>query len=191
MAEGGRLTGRGYVLSSMKFSERCNFSTQLGTRLHLELLLLPLLLLPVVEACWQDKSMRHTWKDVNGHSPVTKIMQPTSVTRTGASGRGQSGWIVSLNVWRRGGGDLSMNAMLLYYRGEREWLLGNWMTGFALRLSCTRNWVRIHRQQTGSPESVTVSLWNQLQWFSNLRQTNHTGGKKDSPFPLCTLKNRA
>lgn len=53
-------------------------------------------------------------------SPVTKIMQPTSVTRTGATGRGQSGWIASLNVWWRGGGDLSMNTMLLCYRGERE-----------------------------------------------------------------------
>lgn len=82
---------------------------------------------------------------VNGHSPGGGGggMQPTCVTWTGASSRGQSGRIVSLNVcvcggWG-GGRDLSMNTMLLYHRGEREWLLGNWMTALALRLSCTRN----------------------------------------------------
>lgn len=90
-----------------------------------------LLLLLLVDACKSEKRIRCTvnWRRRQSHDwpDLTNLMQPTSVTESGPSGRRQRGWKVSWNMLWWGGSDLSMNAMLHYYwrrvvaRQLRDW----------------------------------------------------------------------
>ena len=80
-------------VSSVKLSCQRPCSMQLEVWPYLELL--PLLL--VVDSCQWDKTIRYIWKWTAAltalwPAKMTHLMQPMSVTGTGASGRRQSGW---------------------------------------------------------------------------------------------------
>lgn len=128
-------------VSSVKLSCQHPCSTQLEVWPYLELL--PLLL--VVDSCQWDETIRYIWKRTAALTALwlakmTHLMQPMSVTGTGASGRRQSGWRGWKDPWTCIGevaGPINeYHAAILC---EGEWLLGNWVTGFTLRLSCTKN----------------------------------------------------
>lgn len=72
-----------------------------------------------------------------GLGKLTHLMQPTSVAYTGLQAEDRLGWgigrILEHVVGRR--------QIYEYHAAklcEGEWLLGNWVTGFSLRVSCTK-----------------------------------------------------
>lgn len=118
---------------------------------------------------WRPADKTTEWDTHGKASTDTVLGQRSCNHHSGRGFRQRTKWVnrVLERVGERWQGFINeyMNTMLLYHRGKREWLLGNWMTAFALCLSCTGNEVRIHTRHTGSPKSVSVSLWNLSQRF--------------------------